>query len=67
MDAREFEGCALDEIQAIHHDFDIHQQSNNGGDFTCYINTHMSEFRPHQVVSRSGAIRQLAKPGLSDN
>ena len=57
--AQDFNGYTLDEIQAIHADFDTNQQSNKGGDFTRYINTHMSEFWPHQVVSRSGAIRQL--------
>jgi CubicO group peptidase (beta-lactamase class C family) len=57
--AQDFNGYTLDEIQAIHADFDTNQQSNKGGDFTRYINTHMSEFWPHQVVSRSGPIRQL--------
>jgi hypothetical protein len=50
----------LDEIQSIHSDFDTNQQSNKGGNFTRYINTHMSEFWPHQIVSRQGCtIRQL--------
>tara|TARA_R110002012_G_scaffold259550_2_gene441107 strand:+ start:5376 stop:6656 length:1281 start_codon:yes stop_codon:yes gene_type:complete len=57
--AQQFKGYTLDEIQAIHADFDIHQQSNKGGDFTRYINSHMSEFWPHQIVARRGAIRQL--------
>lgn len=57
--AQEFKGYTLDEIQAIHVEFDIHQQSNKGGDFTRYINSHMSEFWPHQILSRSGPIRQL--------
>ena len=57
--AQEFNGYTLDEIQSIHSDFDINQNSHKGGDFTRYINTHMSEFWPHQLLSRSGAIRQL--------
>ncbi|MER3374617.1 MAG: serine hydrolase [Allomuricauda sp.] len=57
--AQEFKGHTLNEIKAIHTDFDIHQQSNKGGDFTRYINSHMSEFWPHQVLSRSGSIRPL--------
>lgn len=59
LSAQAFKGYTLDEIQAIHADFDLHQQSNKGGDFTRYINSHMSEFWPHQVVSRSGQIRQM--------
>ena len=47
--AQEFKGYSLDEVQAIHANFDLHQQSNKGGDFTRYINSHMSEFWPHQV------------------
>ena len=57
--AQEFKGYTLGEIQAIHADFDTFQQSNKGGDFTRYINSHMSEFWPHQIVSRSGDIRPL--------
>lgn len=57
--SQEFKGYTLDEIQAIHSDFDINQESNKGGDFTRYINTHMSEFWPHQIVARSGNIRHL--------
>lgn len=57
--AQDFKGYSLDEIQAIHSDFDVHQQSNKGGNFTRYINSHMSEFWPHQVLSRNGAIRTL--------
>lgn len=56
---QEFNGYTLDEIEAIHADFDTNQQSNKGGWFSRYFNTHMSEFWPHQVVARSGDIRQL--------
>lgn len=57
--AQEFKDYTLDEIQAIHSDFEINQQMDKGGDFTRYINTHRSEFWPHQIVSRSGVIRPL--------
>jgi len=57
--AQKFNGYTLDEIQAIHASFDKDQHWNKGGDFTRYINTHRSEFWPHQVINRSGAIRAL--------
>lgn len=59
VDAQEFKGYTLDEIQAIHSDFDLNQNSNKGGRFSRYFNTHMAEFWPHQVVDRYGKIRQL--------
>lgn len=57
--AQEFKGYTLDEIEAIHAEFDSSQRWSKGGDFTRYINSHRSEFWPHQVINRSGAIRKL--------
>jgi CubicO group peptidase (beta-lactamase class C family) len=57
--AQKFNGYTLTEIQAIHAEFESIQHPDKGGNYTRYISTHVSEFWPHQVLSRTGTIRPL--------
>jgi CubicO group peptidase (beta-lactamase class C family) len=57
--SQDYDGFAVEKVAAIQADFEENQDSNKGGDFTRYINLHLSEFWPHQVISRAGEIRRL--------
>ena len=59
--AQDNKGFTLEESRSYHHQFskDIFNGWGGGGRLTRYVFLHFSEFWPHSVINRAGAVKEL--------
>jgi CubicO group peptidase (beta-lactamase class C family) len=59
QDAPELTNYALSDMQRAHRDFDLATWQDDGGDLTPYCYLRMSEFFPHALIRKAGAVSPL--------